>query len=172
MLISAALRSTFVGAMVAAAALWNAVPARAQSDLDALRVAPTRELRAALIASNPVLVARGADGELGGVSVELARALAAKLGVPLRLMAYDNPARYNESLGKGEWDIGLAARDPARGEYLAFSDVFMEVDNGYVARPGAPLKAADEVDRAGIKVGVAQGSAPDGFLARTLMAAD
>src|SRR5260370_7794542 len=84
MLISAALRSTFVGAMVAAAALWNAVPARAQSDLDALRVAPTRELRAALIASNPVLVTRGTDGQLGGVSVELARALAAKLGVLLR----------------------------------------------------------------------------------------
>jgi ABC-type amino acid transport substrate-binding protein len=110
---------TFAGVMIATAALWNAVPAQAQSDPDALRLAPTRELRAALIASNPVLVARGADGELGGVSVELARALAAKLGVPLRLMAYDNPARYNESLGKGEWDIGLAARDPARGEHLA-----------------------------------------------------
>jgi hypothetical protein len=37
-------------------------------------------------------------------------------------MAYENPARYNESLGKGEWDIGLGARDPGRGEYLAFSD--------------------------------------------------
>jgi polar amino acid transport system substrate-binding protein len=116
-------------------------------------VAPTRELRAALIASNPVLVTRGPDGQLSGVSVELARALAAKLGVPLRLMAYENPARYNESLGKGEWDIGLAARDPARGEHIAFSDMFMEVDNGYVARPGAALKTADEVDRAGIKVG-------------------
>src|SRR5258705_12832940 len=104
---------SFAAAMIATAALWNAVPAQAQSDLDAARVAPTGELRAALIASNPVLVARGADGQLGGVSVELARALAAKLGVPLRLMAYENPARYNESLGKGEWDIGLAARDPA-----------------------------------------------------------
>jgi len=162
----------FAGVMIATAALWNAVPAQAQSDPDALRLAPTRELRAALIASNPVLVARGADGELGGVSVELARALAAKLGVPLRLMAYDNPARYNESLGKGEWDIGLAARDPARGEHLAFSDVFMEVDNGYVARAEVALKSADEVDRTSIKVGVAQGSAPDGFLTRTLRPAE
>src|SRR5882672_6630885 len=70
------------------------------------------ELRAALIASNPVLVTRGADGELGGVSVELARALAAKLNVPVRLIPYENPARYNESLGKDEWDVALAARDP------------------------------------------------------------
>ena len=130
------------------------------------------ELRAAVIASNPVLVTRSPDGQLGGVSIELARAFAAKLVVPLRVIPYENPVRYNESLGKGEWDIGLAARDPARGEHLAFSDVFMEVDNGYVARPGSPLHAADEVDRPGIRVAVAQGSAPDGFLTRTLKNAE
>jgi polar amino acid transport system substrate-binding protein len=130
------------------------------------------ELRAALIASNPVLVTRGADGELGGVSVELARALAAKLNVPVRLIPYENPARYNESLGKDEWDVALAARDPSRADYLAFSDVFMEVDNGYVARPGLPLRSAEEVDRPGVKVAVSQGSAPDGFLTRTLRNAE
>lgn len=145
--------------------------ARAQNDA-AARLAPMGELRAALIASNPVLVTREADAKLGGVSVELAHALAAKLGVPVRLMPYENPARYNESLGKDEWDVGLAARDPSRGEHLAFSDVFMEVDNGYVARPGLSLKAADEVDRPGTKVAVAQGSAPDLFLTRTLKNAE
>src|SRR5215207_6123591 len=145
--------------------------AHAQNDA-AKRLAPKGELRAGLIASNPVLVTRGADGQLGGVSVELARALAAKLGMPVHLMPYENPARYNESLGKDEWDIGLAARDPARGEQLAFSDVFMEVDNGYVARPGLSLKTADEVDRAGIKIAVAEGSAPDGFLTRTIKHAE
>jgi len=138
----------------------------------ASQLASKGELRAALIASNPVLVTRGADGQLGGVSVELARALAAKLNVPVRLIAYENPARYNESLGKNEWDVGLAARDPSRAEHLAFSDVFMEVDNGYVGRPGLALKTAEEVDRPGIKVAVAQGSAPDGFLTRTIKNAE
>jgi polar amino acid transport system substrate-binding protein len=55
---------------------------------------------------------------------------------------YENPARYNESLGKDEWDVGLAARDPSRAEHLAFSEMFMEVDNGYVGRPGLPLRTA------------------------------
>jgi polar amino acid transport system substrate-binding protein len=137
-------RREFIAALGGAVAVPFA--ARSQSDA-AARLAPTGELRAALIASNPVLVTRTADGVLGGVSVELARAFAAKLGVPTRLIPYDNPARYNESLGKDAWDIGLAARDPSRGEHLAFSEVFMEVDNGYVARPGLSLKAADEVDR-------------------------
>jgi len=139
--------------LMGGAVVWP-LTARAQSDA-ATKLAPKGELRAALIVSNPVLVTRRADGQLGGVSVELARAFATKLSVPIRLMPYENPARYNESLGKDEWDIGLAARDPSRGEHLAFSDVFMEVDNGYVARPGLSLSAADEVDRAGIKVAVA-----------------
>jgi polar amino acid transport system substrate-binding protein len=152
---------------------WAAcvAPTHAQSS-GATQLAPKGELRAALIASNPVLVTRGADGQLGGVSVELAHALAAKLAVPVHLMPYENPARYNESLGKDEWDVGLAARDPSRAEYLAFSDAFMEVDNGYVARPGLLIKTADEVDRPGIRVAVAQGSAPDGFLTRTLKSAE
>jgi polar amino acid transport system substrate-binding protein len=153
-----------------AAVLWHSA-ARAQTDA-AARIAPRGEIRAALIASNPVLVDHSTTGELGGVSVELARAFAAKLGVPILLVPYDNPARYNESLGNGEWDIGLAARDPSRAEHLVFSDVFMEVDNGCVARPGLPFKTADEVDRTGIKVAVAQGSAPDGFLTRTLKNAE
>jgi polar amino acid transport system substrate-binding protein len=148
-----------------------AAPTHAQTEA-ASQLASKGELRAALIVSNPVLVTRGADGQLGGVSVELARALATKLNVPVRLIPYDNPARYNESFGKNEWDVGLAARDPSRAEHLAFSDIFMEVDNGYVGRPGLTLKAAEEVDRPGIKIAVAQGSAPDGFLTRTIKNAE
>jgi polar amino acid transport system substrate-binding protein len=147
--------------------------APAQGDTGAARrLAPSGELRAALIASNPVLVTRLTNGELGGVSVDIARALGAKLGVAVRLIPYENPARYNQTLGKEEWDIGLAARDPSRAEHLAFSEVFMEVDNGYVARPGSALKKAEDVDRVGIRVAVAQGSAPDGFLTRTLKNAE
>jgi polar amino acid transport system substrate-binding protein len=80
----------------------------------ACHISPTGKLRVALIASNPVLVTRDSDGSLGGVSVSLARTLAARLGVPIELKPYDNPARYNESLASDDWDIGLAARDPAR----------------------------------------------------------
>ncbi|MEA2870686.1 MAG: polar amino acid transport system substrate-binding protein [Hyphomicrobiales bacterium] len=135
-------------------------------------LSPTGMLRVALIASNPVLVARGADGSLGGVSVAVARTFAARLGVPIELKPYDNPARYNESLATDDWDIGLAARDPARAEHLAFSVTFMEVDNGYVARPGAAPTTAEEVDRAGVKIAVAQGSAPHTALSRLIKNAE
>ena len=144
----------------------------AQATSAAAKLCPTGKLRAALIASNPVLVTRSPDGTLGGVSVAVARALASHLGVPIELKPYDNPARYNESLTTDDWDVGLAARDPARAEHLVFSATFMEVDNGYVARSGATPNSSDEVDRSGVKIAVAQGSAPHNVLRRLIKSAE
>jgi polar amino acid transport system substrate-binding protein len=151
---------------------WTRPGARAQATSVAATLCPTGKLRAALIASNPVLVTRRPDGTLGGVSVAVAHALATHLGVPIELKPYDNPARYNESLASDDWDIGLAARDPARAEHLAFSTTFLEVDNGYVARPGAAPASAEEVDRPGMKIAVAQGSAPHAVLRRIIKNAE
>src|SRR5437588_1420940 len=151
-------------AITALATGWRHGRAQAQAASPISTLSPTGKLRAALIASNPVLVTRRPDGTLGGVSVAVARALAAHLGVPVDLKPYDNPGRYNESLATDDWDIGLAARDSSRAEHLAFSVTFMEVDNGYVARPGAMPANAEEVDRTGVKLGVAQGSAPQPVL--------
>jgi polar amino acid transport system substrate-binding protein len=146
--------------------------AEAQMPPSASILSPTGKLRAALIASNPVLVTRRSDGALAGVSVTVAQALAAYLAVPVDLKPYDNPAQYNESLATDDWDIGFAARDPSRAEYLAFSATFMEVDNGYVARSGAAPSSADEVDRPGVRIAVAQGSAPHAVLRRTIKNAE
>src|SRR5262245_17573027 len=148
--------------LIAGAALLQALSrmGRAQTTSAGAIFAPTGNLPTALTASHPGLVPRRPDGTLGGVSVAVARALAEHLGVPIEFKPYDNPARYNESLAADDWDTGLAARDPAREDHLAFSATFMEVDNGYVARPGAAPTNAEEVDRAGVKIAVAQGSAP------------
>src|SRR5947209_10741216 len=165
-------RQVVVAAMTVSITPWTQTGAWAQAAPTTTLLAPTGKLRVALIASNPVLVTRHTDGTLGGVSVAIARAFASRLGVPIELKPYDNPARYNESLATDDWDIGLAARDPTRADHLAFSETFMEVDNGYVARPDATPTNAEEVDRPGVKIAVAQGSAPHTVLRRLIKNAE
>jgi polar amino acid transport system substrate-binding protein len=157
----------FSGAQMLLIALFAASSTSAQQ-LPTARIAPTGELRAALVTANPVLATRTPEGELAGVSVDLAKALAAKLGLPARLVPYENIVRYNQSIGKAEWDVGFAPRDLSRTGQLAFTDSFMEVDHSYLARPGSMLNTLDDVDQPRIRVAVAQGSATDGFLTRTL----
>lgn len=165
-------REAVADAIIAlAAACWTQARAQAQTPSATSTLAATGKLRVALIASNPVLVTRRPD-KSGGVSVTVANALAAHLGVPVEFKPYDNPALYNESLAIDDWDIGLAARDPSRAEHLVFSSPFMEVDNGYVARPGAAPTTAEEVDRAGVKIAVALGSAPNAVLKRLIKNAE
>ena len=49
-------------------------------------LAPTGTLRAALNLGNPVLVQRGPDGTPSGTTVDLARELARRLGVPVAFL--------------------------------------------------------------------------------------
>ena len=109
---------------------------------------PTGKLRAALIVSNPVLVTRRSDGTLGGVSVTVARALAAHLGVPTELKPYDNPARYGENLETDDWDIGLprASFEPTTSRSAAPSWRWLMVMSP-AGVPAVPCRPAGRASR-------------------------
>src|SRR5882724_8118465 len=84
-------------AVTALATVWSNARAGAQTPSVATTLCPTGKLRAAVIVSNPVLVTRGVDGVLGGVSTVVARALSAHFGMPIELVPFYNAASYNES---------------------------------------------------------------------------
>src|SRR5437868_4517063 len=111
--------------VLAAVASFIAMGAAHSQGDAAKHLAPKGELRVAMIMFNSVLVSRGSDGQLGGLSVELANVFGDKLGVPVRLVPYENQVRYNLSIGKDEWDIGFVPRDLSRTSQLAFSDVVL-----------------------------------------------
>src|SRR5687768_6055131 len=54
----------------------------------AAELASTGKLRAAINFGNPILASRGADGQPRGVSVDLAREAARRLGVPIELVQF------------------------------------------------------------------------------------
>ncbi len=134
----------------------------------ARQIAPTGTLRACINFGNPVLAARGAGGEPGGVSVALARRIAERLAVPLELVLCESAGRSVQTVAGGEADIGFFALDPQRAAQLRFAPPYVQIEGAYLVREASTLRAAVEADRKGLRVMVGQGSAYDLFLSREL----
>ncbi|MBS2937107.1 transporter substrate-binding domain-containing protein [Nocardioides sp. J2M5] len=130
-------------------------------------LAPTGTLRASINLGNPVL-AQGTAGAPSGVTVDLARELAARIGVPVELLCFDAARDSFAAIEDGRADVCFLAVDPARAESVAFSAPYGVIEGVYVVPDDSPLTAADDVDRPGVRVGVKKGSAYDLFLTRTL----
>lgn len=129
---------------------------------------PGGVLRAAINLGNPILAHAGADGAPGGVSVDLARAFAAWLGVPLRPVVVDAAGKSVEAVTAGEADLGFFAIDPQRGQGIAFTDAYVLIEGCYLVKEHSPLQANEAVDQAGHRVVVGRGSAYDLHLTRAL----
>lgn len=134
-------------------------------------LAPTGTLRAALNLGNPVLVQRGPDGLPRGATVDLARELAGRLGVPAAFLEYDGAGKVSDAAGSGAWDVAFMAIDPLRAAGIAFTAPYVVIEGTYVVPDASPLRSVDEVDRPGVRVAVGDASAYHLFLARTLQSA-
>jgi polar amino acid transport system substrate-binding protein len=133
---------------------------------------PTGKLRVGLILSNQVLVTKETStGELRGVTIDLGKALAQRLGVPFEPVGYANPAALVKSFGSSEWDMAFLAFDPARAKDVDFSPAYMEVDNTYLVAANSKVATVDGADQSGVTIAVPQRSAPDLFLSRNLKSA-
>jgi len=139
------------------------VPPAALADL-----APTGKLRAVINYGNPVLAKKDAAGEPAGVSVDLARELARRLGVPVELVTVPSAGQSVETLKAGRVDVGFFAIDPLRGVDTAFTAAYVQIEGAYLVRDASPLRVNDEVDRDGIRVAVGLKSAYDLYLTREL----
>lgn len=125
-------------------------------------LAPSGKLRGAVIGIRV----------LGGVGEPIGRFIAAKLGVPFEPVVYPNPQAYEQSFGKGEWDIAIGPRVLAPADKAdVTADVWL-IELLYLAAEGKEFTNAGEVDRAGVKVGTIANSPSDRFLTRTLKAAE
>ena len=150
------------------------MPFNMTSTPDLLRAfAPTGTLRASINLGNPILANRNAQtGEPFGVSIDLARALAQRLGVALEMVVFDNANKSVEAVRGEQADIGFFAIDPLRGEGIAFTAPYVLIEGSYMVPQASPLQTNEDVDRPGHRVTVGKGSAYDLFLSRTLTQAE
>src|SRR5215470_10149524 len=131
-------------------------------------LAPTGKLRAAINLGNAVLAQKGADGALKGVSVDLSRELARRAGVPIELVPFEAAGKVFEAMKAGNVDLAFIAIEPVRAAEIEFSPPYVLIEGGYMVPKDSPLKAVEDVDRAGIRIAVGLNSAYDLFLTRTI----
>jgi polar amino acid transport system substrate-binding protein len=100
------------------------------------------------------------------VSMELARALAARMGVPAEFIALVSPPDVVVALDSGQCDLGVMGQNAIRNERLAFTATFMEFDFTYMVAAGSQIRSLSAVDLPGLRIAVAQDHAPTYAVAR------
>ena len=133
------------------------------------QLTPTGKLRAAINYGNAVLARRdAATGEVSGVSVDLSRELARRLGVELQLIPVDAANKSVEAIRTKQADIAFFAIDPQRGVDTDYTAAYVVIEGVYVVPQGSNLKANADVDQSGTRIAVASKSAYDLFLTREI----
>jgi polar amino acid transport system substrate-binding protein len=133
------------------------------------QLAPTGTLRAGINLSNFLLVTgRTPEGDPAGVAPDMAAAIAAKLGLPVRYVPFKTPGELADAAGTDTWDIGLIGAEPARAEKIAFSPAYVEIEATYLVPAGSPLESIAEVDRPGVRIAVTARAAYDLWLDRNI----
>jgi polar amino acid transport system substrate-binding protein len=132
-------------------------------------LAPTGKLRAAINFGNPILASKeAATGEPRGVSVDLARELGRRLGVPVELVTFPAAGKVVEAVTAAQVDIGFVAIDPVRGAGMLQTPPYVIIEGAYLVRNDSPIQSNAEVDRPGNRIVVGNGSAYDLYLTREL----
>ncbi len=116
-------------------------------------LAPTGTLRAAINLSNFLLVTgRDDDGGPVGVSPDMARELARRLGVGIELLTYKSPGDLADDAVNDVWDIGNIGAEPARAASIAFTAAYCEIECTYLVPAGSSITSIEQVDQPGIKI--------------------
>ena len=132
-------------------------------------LAPSGRLRVGLNTQNFLLVtAHGPGIEPRGPAPDLARELGRRLNVPVDFVTFDSAGKLADGVRTGVWDVAFLGAEPQRAGEIAFTAAYLEIPATYLVPAGSPLHAIADVDRAGVRIAVADKSAYELYLTRTI----
>jgi polar amino acid transport system substrate-binding protein len=164
-----------IGALAFAVVVVCALAAHAQQSTDP-RVADliqSGKLRVALgLGAPPLAVKDPNTGEVRGPALDLARALAKKIGVKLEPVEYPRPGAILAGIKNNEWDVTFLVADPARLVDAEFSPPYMQSDFTYLVPAGSSKRLVADMDQPGTRIAVPRGDASDLRLTQILKHAE
>ncbi|MGD9883681.1 MAG: ABC transporter substrate-binding protein [Reyranella sp.] len=123
-------------------------------------LAPTGVLRAGINLSNFLLVTgRSEKDEPVGVAPDMAREIAAGLGVPVTYVPFKTPGELADQVNNNRWDIGLIGAEPQRAATISFTAAYVEIEATYMVPGNSPIKSIADVDKPGVRIAVSARSA-------------
>ncbi len=132
-------------------------------------LAPTGKLRVGLYPGTPTsILGDPASGNAKGVGFDLGRALAQRAGVPFEPVVFTKNAEVFAAAKAGAVDMVFTNATPVRRNDLDFSPTVLQVELGYLVPGGSAIRALEQVDRAGVRIGVSEGSTSEATLSREL----
>jgi len=123
-------------------------------------------------AGSPTSLVKTRSGEVAGISHDLGSLLAQQLGVPVRIVELSRVAQVVEGVQAGELDFTFTNATEARERLVDFTPPLVRLELGYLARPGSAITRIEQVDQAGVRIGVSQGSSSQTALPRVLRQAN
>lgn len=137
------------------------------------QLAPTGVLRVAINMGNFLLVTgKTLDGDPDGVSPDMGRELAKRLGVECKLLPYATPGEIADASTTGEWDIGNIGAEPERAKTIAFTAAYCEIEATYIVPAGSQIQLIEEVDQPGNRIAVSARSAYELWLSDNIKHAE
>jgi polar amino acid transport system substrate-binding protein len=138
-------------------------------------LAPTGALRVGVYPGSPTSMVRGPagapDADARGLTVEVGRELARRLGVPMQLVVFERVPEIVDGMKGGRADMTITNASPARALEIDFTPPVVQLESGYLVPAGSALASSAQVDQPGVRVGVSQGSTSQGVMSRELKAA-
>lgn len=128
-------------------------------------LAPTGSLRVGVYPGSPTsMVVDPATRQSHGLTYDLGQELARRLNLPVEYVTFQRVADVIGALKSGQVDFTVTNATPARAKDVSFSRPVLSVELGYLVPANSPIGRADEIDRAGIRIGVTKGSTSERIL--------
>ena len=131
-------------------------------------VAPSGSVRVGINYGNPNNATRNpVTGQLSGVAVDMACALASGTDRPLTVVGYSGVPPLLAGLTSGDVDVAFTLAS-AGSDVVNVAISHLGVDNTYLVPDASPFQSVADVDAPGVLISVALGNSPDVYLSATL----